>query len=293
MLGMGKMPVMINPAGSVYNPVSVYNTLGTIISQREFIRDDLYNHNGTYLSFYHYTDFSSEDPAEVLKKINKRSIEAFNFLKSTDFLFITFGTARVYRWKETGQIVSNCHKIPGSKFETELLTVNKIVSLWSELLDKLRVLFPQLKITFTISPVRHWKDGAHGNQLSKSILFLAVEELLRHSSSPQYFPAYELMMDDLRDYRFYDEDMLHPSSVAINYIWDFFSSCYMENKTMNIWNEVTKISKACNHHFNTDAKEKIEKFATRMLDQISEIEGKIPSLNLSSERNYFLNLVRK
>lgn len=293
MLELGKMPVMINPAGAVYNPISVSNTLDTITSQREFTSEDLYNHGGTYLSFNHYTEFSSDNPSKVLEKINKRSKEAFGFLKSARFLFITFGTARVYKWKETGKIVSNCHKIPSSQFDSELLTVNEIVSLWSGQLDKLKLLFPQLKIVFTISPVRHWKDGAHGNQLSKSILFLAVEELLRHSVSPKYFPAYELMMDDLRDYRFYDEDMLHPSPVAINYIWNSFSASYLENKTMNVWNEVTKITKACNHNLNTDSRNKIEKFADRMLHQISEIESKVPVIDLSSERNYFLNLLIK
>lgn len=293
MLELGKMPVMINPAGAVYNPVSVSNTLDTITSQREFTPEDLYNHGGTYLSFNHYTEFSSDNPSKVLEKINKRSKEAFGFLKSARFLFITFGTARVYKWKETGKIVSNCHKIPSSQFDSELLTVNEIVSLWSGQLDKLKLLFPQLKIVFTISPVRHWKDGAHGNQLSKSILFLAVEELLRHSVSPKYFPAYELMMDDLRDYRFYNDDMLHPSPVAINYIWNSFSACYLENKTMNVWNEVTKITKACKHNLNTDSRNKIEKFADRMLHQITEIEAKVPSIDLSYERNYFLNLLIK
>ncbi|HEY5469070.1 MAG TPA: GSCFA domain-containing protein [Bacteroidales bacterium] len=293
MLEMGKIPVMINPAGAVYNPVSVCNTLDTITSQRVFSQDDLYNYDGTYLSFYHYTDFSSDDPSEVLLKINKRSKEAFDFLNRARFLFITFGTARVYRWNETGQIVSNCHKIPANRFERELLTVNDIVSLWSKQLDKFKSLFPYLKIVFTISPVRHWKDGAHGNQLSKSILFLAVEDLLKHSVSPQYFPAYELMMDDLRDYRFYDEDMLHPSSVAINYIWNSFSACYMENKTMNVWDEAVRITKACNHRFNKESKNNTMIFAERMLRQITETEGKIPSIDLSKERKYFLNLLIK
>ncbi|MCX6253483.1 MAG: GSCFA domain-containing protein [Bacteroidia bacterium] len=290
---MGRMPVMINPAGAVFNPVSVCNTLDTIISGKEFTQDDLYYNNGTYLSFYHYTDFSSDDPVKVLGKINNKSKEAFNFLESAQFLFITFGTARVYRWKKTGLIVSNCHKIPSDQFEPELLTVNEIVTLWTAQLDKLHLLFPGLKVVFTISPVRHWKDGAHGNQISKSILFLAVEELLNHSVSPKYFPAYELVMDDLRDYRFYDDDMLHPSAMAINYLWEAFSACYMDNKTLNTWNEVAKITKACNHRFNTDSGFKIKFFAEKMLKQISEIKEKIPEIDLSPERNYFLDLLKK
>lgn len=293
MLRVGKIPVMINPAGTVYNPVSVNNTLDTIISEREFTQDDLFFHDGAFLSFSHYTDFSSDNPNEVLKKIKKKSKDAFDFLKKSKFLFITFGTARVFRWKETGQIVSNCHKIPSNRFERELLTVNEIVSLWSDQLSKLQLFFPQLKVTFTISPVRHWKDGAHGNQISKSILFLAVEELLKHSSVPQYFPAYELMMDDLRDYRFYNDDMLHPSSAAINYIWKSFCTSFLENKTVNIWNEVAKITKACSHHLNSESQLKIEKFAERMLSQITVIEKNNNTIDLSTERNYFLNLQKK
>jgi hypothetical protein len=289
---MGRLPVMINPAGAVFNPVSVCNTLDTIIEGKEFIQDDLYCHSGTYISFFHYTDFSSEDPLKVVEKINNKSKEALTFLKSARFLFITFGTARVYLWKKTGLIVSNCHKIPSFNFEPELLTVNEIVTLWTNQFDKLHSLFPQLKVVFTISPVRHWKDGAHGNQVSKSVLFLAVEELMKHNVSPQYFPAYELVMDDLRDYRFYDDDMLHPSTTAINYIWDAFSQSFIENKTMNIWNEVAKITKACNHRLNTDSVIKINSFAERMLKHISQIEDKVPSIKLHEERNYFLSLLK-
>ena len=187
---IGRMPVMINPAGAVFNPVSVSNTLETITSGKEFTQDDLSFHEGTWFSFYHYTDFSSDDPLKVLDKINRKSREALNFLKNTGFLFITLGTARVYRLKKTGEIVSNCHKIPSGQFEPELLNVGDIVTLWERQLDMLNRLFPRLKVIFTISPVRHWKDGAHGNQVSKSVLLLAVEELLGHSSSPEYFPAY-------------------------------------------------------------------------------------------------------
>jgi hypothetical protein len=290
---MGRMPIMINPAGAVFNPVSVCNTLDTITAGKEFVQDDLFYHNGTWLSFYHYTDFSSDDPEDVLKKINRKSIDALAFLKNAKILFITFGTARVYRFKKTGRIVSNCHKIPSIHFEPEMLTVSEIVILWKKQLDRLYSLFPQLKVVFTISPVRHWKDGAHGNQVSKSVLFLAVEELLNHPVSPKYYPAYELVMDDLRDYRFYNDDMLHPSEKAINYIWDAFSGCYMDNKTLNIWKEVVKITKACNHRINTSSRFQVQKFAEGMLKQISDIEGKVPEIDFTSERNYFLILLKR
>jgi hypothetical protein len=287
----GHMPVMINPSGTVYNPVSVCNTLNTIINRLEYRKDDLYNHKGTWLSLNHYTDFSSPDPLKVLKKINRNSDEAREFLEKAQFLFITFGTARVFRWKQTGEIVSNCHRIPAANFSHELLTVDAIVTLWNRYLDKLKALYPQMKVVFTISPVRHWKDGAHGNQVSKSVLFLAVEELLRHESRPGYFPAYELVMDDLRDYRFYDEEMLQPSASAVEYIWRAFTGCYFSKPTIELWNEVHKIIKAVSHRVRDGSGEGIRKFAEKALMMIDSVTKKNASINLGSERKYFLDLL--
>jgi hypothetical protein len=287
---MGHMPVMINPAGAVFNPVSVCNTLDTITGGKEFSIDNLHFYDGNWLSFYHYTDFSSEDPSKVIEKINRKSKEAFDFLVRARFLFVTFGTARVYLLKKSNLIVSNCHKIPSEQFESKMLTVEEIVTLWTQKLDKLNSLFPQLRVVFTISPVRHWKDGAHGNQVSKSVLFIAVDELLKHKVAPQYFPAYELVMDDLRDYRFYNDDMLHPSSSAINYIWEAFNGCYLEKNTFNTWKEVVKITKAYNHHFINDSGNKRKDFADRILKQISDIKVKVRDIDLSIEEDHFLKL---
>ena len=268
----GKMDVMINPAGTVYNPVSVCNTLDSISTGREFVKGDLCFYNDLWLSFFHYTDFSSEDPDKALDKINSRLKEASFFLGNAGFLFITFGTARIYRFKKTGLIVSNCHKIPSGQFSIELLSVKDIVDLWTTQLDRLSNQYPDLKVIFTISPVRHLKDGAHGNQVSKATLFLAVEQLLSHSSKPQYFPAYELLMDDLRDYRFYDDDMIHPSGSAINYIWEAFTGCYLDNASLKIWNEALKITRARTHRFNTDSISKKKDFARNMLNHISQMK---------------------
>jgi hypothetical protein len=286
----GKMNVMINPAGTVYNPASVSAAIDIITERREFKPDDLIQYDGVWHSFFHYTDFSSEDQVRALEKINKGAGEASVFLKSAGFLFITLGTARVYRWKKTGLIVSNCHKIPAANFSSELLAVDVIVDIWTKQLDRLKDLYPSLKVIFTVSPVRHLKDGAYGNQVSKSALFLAVEELLKHPSGPRYFPAYELMMDDLRDYRFYADDMIHPSAAAIDYIWEVFSGCYFDSDTSKIWNEAAKITGACSHRFNSDSKSGRKIFAEKMLKRIDILEIKVPGLNFSVERNYFHNL---
>lgn len=287
---MGRIPVMINPAGTVFNPVSVCNTLDTITNEKQFLLEDLHFYDGTWLSFYHYTDFSSDDPSTVLEKINRKSKEAFDFLKQTRFLFVTLGTSRVYKLKKSDLIVSNCHKIPSEQFESKMLTVDEIVTLWTRQLDKLHLLFPHLHVVFTISPVRHWKDGAHGNQVSKSVLFVAVEELLKHDVSSGYFPAYELVMDDLRDYRFYKDDMLHPSTSAVNYIWEAFAGCYLDSNTISTWKEVVKITKAFNHRINTNSESKRVYFAERVLKQISDIKIKVPNIDLSREEDYFLKM---
>ncbi|HOB85536.1 MAG TPA: GSCFA domain-containing protein [Bacteroidales bacterium] len=283
----GKMPVLINPSGTVYNPVSVCNTLDTITGGKKYTRDDIYNYNGVWLSFNHYTDFSSEDPENVLESINSIAERSHRFISTARFLFITFGTARVYRWKGSGRIVSNCHKIPSSEFTDELLSPSGIVDLWDEELTKLKSLFPSLKVVFTISPVRHWKNGAHGNQVSKSVLFLAVEELMHHPSKPGYFPAYELIMDDLRDYRFYDDDMLHTSSAAINYVWQRFSDCYLDARTVELRNEVLKVTRAFSHRLTSAPESRKIEFARSMIDRIKTIENKIPTIDLTGEKAYF------
>jgi len=284
------MPVMINPSGTVYNPVSVSSTLDTITGGEKCDPGRLYKHGDTWISFDHHTDFSSGDPGELIERINSRSGEARKFLSAARFLFITFGTARIYRFRETGKVVSNCHKIPAGRFTQELLSPENIANMWSSQLERLDSLFPDLKVVFTISPVRHWKDGAHGNHVSKSVLFLAVEELLKHPSRPDYFPAYELVMDDLRDYRFYDEDMLQPSASAIEYIWRAFTGCYFSKPTLELWNEVNKITKAFSHRIREGSGEGIRKFAERSLLQIESVKKRIPSIDLEKETEYFRSL---
>jgi hypothetical protein len=291
MMEKGKIPVMINPAGTVFNPASAATTLEHIISGKTFTFDDLNCHGDTWFSFSHYTDFSSDDPVVVLDKINRRNREASEFLKRTGFLFITFGTAWIYRLNNSGEIVSNCHKMPSGMFQRELMSVQQITDLWMKLLDTISYEYPSMKIIFTISPVRHFKDGAHGNQISKSILFLAVEALLGHRSAPFYFPAYEIMMDDLRDYRFYDDDMLHPSSAAVNYIWNLFSGCWLSPETSRIWEEASRITTGVKHRFNSGNKKGRLLFAGNMLSKIAGLENLIAGIDFSDEKKYFNTII--
>ena len=287
----GKMPVLINPTGTIYNPLSVLNTLELVMSGREYSMNDIQNQDGIWFSFEHYTAFSSRDPHELLDKINLNTAEASRFLEKAAFLFVTFGTARVYVNKNSGKTVSNCHRVAASEFTNRLLGYEEIAILWENLLDRLQERFPSLKIIFTISPVRHWKDGAHGNQVSKATLLLAIERLLSHRSKPLYFPAYEILLDDLRDYRFYDSDMLHPSASAVEYIWEAFSGSFLEESARNNWNEIYRITKARRHIIKGNQESGKLRFAEQMLAQISSIESKYPFVDMTAEKAYFRNLL--
>ena len=286
----GKMNVMVNPTGIVYNPHSVGNTIDMVLDNRIFTESDIYSHESKHISFSHSTDFTSESISKALDRINSSTSDANHFLKKARFLIISFGTARIYRFKERNIIVSNCHKLPHSFFSREMLTVEGIVSDWSAILDRLHSFNNDLHVIFTISPVRHWKDGAHGNQVSKSILVLAVEKLLEHQIVEGYFPAYELIMDDLRDYRFYADDMLHPSHAAVEYIWKIFSECYFETGTMELWKEVQGIAKTRNHRLLSDSPTDKKEFASQMLEKITAIEKEHPDINFARERSYFLKM---
>lgn len=286
----GRMPVMINPAGAVYNPVSVSNVLEIISSKRKFEIADLYNYNDTYLSFFHNTEFSSSKAYKVLGRINETTNAAHEFLSEARFLFITFGTARIFRLRESGMIVSNCHKLPSDLFVRELLSVEEIEKIWSARLDQLQTLYPKLRVVFTISPVRHWKDGAHGNQVSKAVLLLSVEKLLARFPSTGYFPAYELLLDDLRDYRYYANDMLHPSEKAVDYIWEAFAGAFLDRGTLEIRNEVARIIKAAEHRLMSDSPAGIKKFTVIMAERIEAVLRKEPSIDLKREKVYFTSL---
>ncbi|MFR7609126.1 MAG: GSCFA domain-containing protein [Odoribacter laneus] len=237
----------INPCGIVYNPLSVANVLKMLEEGRRFTEKDLWENQGKWVSFYHHGSFAALGKEECLQGINIRLAQAAAFLKQTDYLLITFGTAWVYRHRATGIIVSNCHKFPGTDFERFRPSAEEIVQLYQPLLAGLRERNPRLKVIFTVSPIRHWKDGAHANQMSKAILLLATEALCRYVPQTYYFPAYEILMDELRDYRFYADDMLHPSSVAIEYIWEKFRDTWIAPRIYDLMRRIDKLNKSLAH----------------------------------------------
>lgn len=278
-----KFKILINPFGIIYNPVSVKKSLSFIIKKTEFTNIDIEHHNGLWFSFYHHSRFSHHDKNICLTNINTELQNAVDWLPLTTHLFITFGTAWVYKLKKTGKIISNCHKLPSNQFKRVLLGVDDVVNIYDALIKQISEIAPQINIVFTVSPVRHWKDGAEGNQLSKSVLILAVNELKNRFENVSYFPSYEIMMDDLRDYRFYDEDMLHPNKIAVDYIWKKFSNRYFDNKTISAISDINKTKQALAHKpFNTKT-EVYQKFIEKTQQKIKLISEKYPEIDFSDE----------
>jgi hypothetical protein len=288
----GKMNVCVNPSGTIYNPASIANCINRLITATQYGLNELVEYNDRWISLDHYTGFESDDKNKVLNKINGSLIAAHNFLKGASFLFITFGTSKIYRWKESGKVVANCHKIPSKHFTEEMISPSEILEIWSNTLRSLVSFNPKLKVIFTVSPVRHWKDGAHTNQLSKSVLFVAINELMEAFPGAGYFPSYELVMDDLRDYRFYANDMLHPSPQAVGYIWDALSKCYFDKETLQLYNEIESVTRASRHRLKDTSGREVEAFVKTMLSKIDKIKSSSFSPDLSAEENYFQSLLK-
>ncbi len=284
-----KFQVDLNPFGIIYNPLSVDRSLRRLLSEKPYTKEDLFELQGIWGSFDHHSRFSATSAEEALEKMNSRLEQSRVFLRDAGYLFITFGTAWIYELKATGQIVSNCHKFPESDFKRFRLTAGEIVDVYRNLLSALWIFNSNLKIVFTVSPVRHWKDGATGNQLSKSVLLLATDRLVTGFGNEHcaYFPSYEIVMDELRDYRFYAADLLHLNQVAIDHIWDKFSRSMIAEDSLRLSKSIMKIVKAKEHRpFNPDA-DAYKYFLMNNMNEINELTITFPYINMEDEKMFF------
>ena len=278
-----KFPVIVNPFGTLFNPLSVAGNLLRLISRKEYDTNDLFNYQHTWFSFDHYTGFSNPDRDACLRAVNTAFNAASAWLRHSKFLLLTFGTAVTFKQKKTGKVVANCHKMPSSEFNRHMAEPDEIIDLFNETIDQLRKVNPGIHIVFTVSPVRHWSDGAVSNQLSKSVLHYAIHRILKTHSNTSYFPAYEIFMDELRDYRFYASDLLHPSDSGTDYIWERFTDTYVDKASGKIMTGVSAILKAAGHRpFNTETTNH-KKFVERTLLQISQLTSSYPFLDFSKE----------
>lgn len=270
--------VLSNSHGIIYNPVSIENSIIDITTDKPYELNDLSEYNGKHFSFAHHGIFSDQNPQQVLSNINDTLTVHADHLKQSSFVFVTFGTAWVYTELQDNVLVANCHKIPGSHFKKRLLSQSEIGDSIETILDRIKIVNPSAKVIFTISPVKHLKDGFEENQLSKSLLNVSIHSYL--DENVRYFPAYEIMNDDLRDYRFWKEDMMHPNELAIEYIWEKFCETYFTKETMEVMNEVKQYQQLAAHRPLTPNTEEIKKLDEKKESKLKEIKSKYPHLNL-------------
>lgn len=246
---------MVNPFGVLFNPISIKKSIERIESCSPLTMNDVFYRDDAFNSFHFHSRFAKSDAEEYLSNVNNAITECNERFKEISVLFVTFGTSWIYKLESTGEVVSNCHKWPANTFVRERLSAEQIVSEYTPFISRLLQNKPGLNIVLTVSPIRHFKDGAHDNQLSKATLLLAADALVRSfPDNVYYFPAYEIMMDELRDYRFYADDLVHPSTLAVNYIWKKFSSVVFTEETMALNAEIQDINAELNHRpFNPDS----------------------------------------
>jgi lysophospholipase L1-like esterase len=286
-----KLPVLINPFGILFNPESIAQSIELLMNDYRFSHPDLVSDRGMWHSFSHHGSFSNSNADQCVDNINQNLDRAKQWFAQSRFIIITFGTAWVYRYNATKKIVSNCHKIDARQFTREKLNVDDIVNRYETILHQLHTLYPNQEFIFTVSPVRHLRDGEVENQVSKSTLILAIDALKNKFPFVHYFPSYEIMMDDLRDYRFYAEDMVHPSQVAIRYIFDLFKSAWIESATQKTMDEIEKVVQTSKHRPLNAESDEFKRFAVQQLLQLEKLSVKHPTLNFDGEIDYFRKFI--
>jgi hypothetical protein len=275
-----KFHCVVNPFGALYNPASILAALKMLLEKRSLSYNDLFEFNELWSSFCFHSSFSDTDKSKALEKMNRQLSVASDGLYNSRYLFITFGTAYVFRLKSSGKIVGNCHKLPSENFVHERLSVDEIMKQYTGFVNDVSKILPEMKIVFSVSPVRHLKNGAHDNQISKSILMLAVDSLTNlFPDRCFYFPAFEIVLDELRDYRFYEKDMCHLSETAIDYVRKTFIDAMIDEQDRIIINEIEKLNLAHAHRpFNTDTNN-YKKFVENTDKKKIELKKLYPHLN--------------
>ncbi len=279
-----KFNININPFGQQYNPESMMVALRRLISGMPYKEDELVYHDELYHSFDHHGSFSRSTAEETLQVINSNLAIASEALKKASVLFLTFGTAHVFLLKKEDRVVSNCHKLSGSMFDRSIMTPEEIADSLEETLPTLKKVNPNLKIVMTVSPVRYFAFGHHENTVSKAYLFAGMElfRMCNFELPFYYFPAYELVMDDLRDYRFFAEDMLHPNYQATEYVWNVLKETMFGAQTQQLMGEIDEILLAARHRPRNSNSEAHRKFVEKNLNKIEAL-SKQHSLNFSNE----------
>lgn len=275
LLQKNKFSVSINPFGTTYNPISIHKVLSYAIDNTMPSPETFGELNETFFNYDFHSSFSSLQKSTLESNLQRSISQCHEFMKSARVLMITYGTSWVYEREDNQEIVSNCHKIPSHHFSKKLLTQKKILESFGDLHKQLQTINPDLRIILTLSPVRHLKDSLELNAVSKSILRLSCHTLSEMYPDTEYFPAYEIVLDDLRDYRFYDRDMLHPSPEAIHYIWKIFCERYFTKDTRDFIRKWKDIMNAIEHRPYQPESISHQKFLKELVSQLEGLKSKV------------------
>ena len=275
-------PVLVNPHGIMYDPQSLVRSIESYIEDIHIKEEDIFEFDGLFHSWDHHSVFSGSDRKKVLEEINNSTSGAHTFLKTADWIIITPGSSWYYQLI-SGRTVANCHKFPSAHFKKSISDTENIKKSFSKIIKKLKLFNPAIKILFTISPVRHIKDGLIENNISKARLIEAVHSIIKDHDNSYYFPSYELMIDVLRDYRFCKPDKVHPSNEAVEYIFERFLETYLDAKNIKIYNDIIKWRSLLKHKPLKPGSENHRKFLDKIRSETSYIKEKYPFIDFSDE----------
>ncbi len=270
-----KLDILVNPFGTIFHPNAIADLLEAGISGDQPDENLILERDGLFFQYSAHSDLVGKSKDELLEKLNQRIELTSGYLKTGTHLILTLGTAWVYEFKKTQTLVANCHKQPSDFFEKRLLSLDEMKMAMENLFSKLSYFNPNLKIVLTVSPVRHIKDGISENQLSKSLLRVLCSDLEKEFENLSYFPAYEIMMDELRDYRFYKSDLIHPSEQAENYIWDKWAGAFFTPLTQKKVNQIGKIKLELNHRALNPKSDAHRKFLQNLLQKLEQLNTEI------------------
>ncbi len=277
-LSFYKFQNVVNPFGIIFNPISIERIITRIVNQELFTEKDIFYHNDRWQCFEIHSKLSHSDKDLFLENLNTILKNTFNDIQNHSHCIITYGTSWVYRHIETNKIVANCHKIPQNQFSKEILTAENISKSIENTINLIQKVNKNIRFIFTVSPVRHIKDGFVENNVSKSLLIGSVYNITKNNPIADYFPSYEILLDELRDYRFYADDMLHPSPVAISYIWNKFRENYIKADLKIVLDEVENIQKSLFHKPFDEQSLSHTAFLTKLKAKIHKIESQFPSI---------------
>ena len=274
-----KLPNKRNPLGILYHPFGIRDMFARATNENYFTTEDVFFFNERWHCFEAHSSMSDPDRDDLLKKLNEALKSTREYLLKTTHILITPGTSWIYRRVENDRPVANCHKLPQVNFRKEISSLTSLEDAFSDIIASIRKLNTTCQIIFTISPVRHIKDGMIENQVSKSLLFVAIQKFLSAQNFIFYFPSYEILMDELRDYRYYAEDMLHPGKTGIDYIWQKFSFSWLSPETTLMLKEIDNIQKGLLHRPFHENSEAHKKFRSALTAKIQAIQKKYPHIS--------------